>query len=185
MPPDAPLPARPATPDPLGIQAAVNAVLALHHQEDRGSLAALRRMDTDAPLEPAFQRILVKVWPEAGLEMAQRRALFVKVLALAMNADLLKGAARKLGEAMADPEIDIKERRVQMLMTARGPALEDAVLRLARRLVRAGHLPFHDLGRLLLGSEARIEKTRFEIARAYWAAGLRDEGAGAPAAPNR
>jgi hypothetical protein len=170
MLPDVNEPAADVRPDPLRIQAAVNAVLSLHHQEARGDLAALRRMDVEQPIEPAFQRILVKVWPEAGIGKARRLALFVKVLALAMSADLLKGPRQRLGEVMADPLIDVKERRVQMLMTARGPALDDAVLRLARRLVQAGRLPFHDLGRLLLGSEEAVERTRFDIAKAYWAA---------------
>ena len=56
-----------------------------------------------------------------------------------------------------------------MLMTARGNALDDLLLRTARRLVREGLLPYQDIGRLILGGPKTVEDIRFRTARAYWA----------------
>lgn len=155
-----------------------NAVRSLHRREARGELASLRRMDEAAAIEPAFQRILVRVAHDASLDNprlhddARRLALMTKILALGMSIEVLADGYRNLGDAMA--AADVSERRVQGLMTARGPALDDLVLRLSRRLVRAGTLPFLDIGRLLLGSADMVEKTRFRIAKGYWAS-LRDD----------
>ncbi|MBX3569851.1 MAG: hypothetical protein KF914_17435 [Rhizobiaceae bacterium] len=149
-----------------------NAVRSLHRREARGELASLRRMDEAAAIEPAFQTILVRVAPNASLgdrhpyDDARRLALVTKILALGMSIEVLGKGYRNLGEAMA--AADVSERRVQGLMTARGPALDDLVLRLSRRLVRAGTLPFLDIGRLLLGSADMVERTRFQIAKGYW-----------------
>jgi hypothetical protein len=156
------------------IDALVNAIRSLHHQEARGELAGLRRMDTDRAVEPAFQRILVRVVPNASFRSIRRNddagrlALVTKILALGTDPDVLADGHRNLGEVMAAQ--GIKERRVQVLMTARGPALDDLLLRLSRQLVRGGSLPFLDLGRLVLGSAESIEKTRFRIAQGYWRA---------------
>lgn len=148
------------------ISTLANAVRALHHQERRGDLASLRRMNPERPFEQPFQRILVRTAPDASLEDARRIALFVRTLALAMTPSVLKDGARSLGEAMVAARIS--ERRVQMLMTARGDALDDLVVRIARRLVRDGSLPINDIGRLILGSARTVEKTRFEVAKAFW-----------------
>ena len=159
------------------IQGLAMAVRRLHRQERRGELAALRRMDPEHPVVQPFQRILLHVAPDASLDRARRIALFVKILALPMSDDVLKSGRRVLGMAMESA--DVSERRVQTLMTARGEALDDHVLRLARRLAREGDLPFEEIGRLILGDERVIEDTRFEIARAYWAGRTRREDAAA------
>lgn len=148
------------------IGALANAVRALHHQERRGDLASLRRMDCAAPVVPAFQRILVRTAPDADLDRARRIALFVKILSLPTSIDPFAGGRRRLGEVLATEGIG--EARVQMLMTARGPALDDLLLRMARRLVQAGTLPFEDIGRLILGDGPTIERVRFSVAKAYW-----------------
>ena len=150
-----------------------NAVLALHHQERRGDLAALRRMDPRRPYEEAFVRILVKLAPKADLDEARRLALLVKILALPTGRGALEGGRRKLGRAMA--QAGVSERRVQVLMTACGAALDDLLVRLARRLTRASRLPYEEIGRMVLGNEAAIEETRFAIARGYWAASPDDD----------
>lgn len=163
------------------ITALANAVRALHHQERRGDLASLRRMDADEPVPPAFQRILVRAAPDADLNHARRIALFVKILSLPMGGDALAADRRRLGEAMADD--GISEKRVQMLMTARGPALDDLLLRTARRLARAGVLPFQEIGELILGDPTIRERTRFAVAKAYWAGRARRDDAGTAAPP--
>lgn len=138
----------------------------LHKTEQRGDLASLRRMDPVRPFEPAFQRMLVRVAPKADPDETQRIALFVKMLALAPNKAALRNGRRPLGSALAAARIT--ERRVQVLMTARGRSLDDTIMRLSRRLVREGPLPYIEIGTFLLGSEQQIERVRFSIARAYW-----------------
>lgn len=157
---------RPAQHSGEPIEALASAVRALHHQERRGDLASLRRMDAGRALEPAFHRILAVIAPEASLERARRMALLVKILALSTDLDTLAPGRIGLGDAMAAG--GISEKRVQTLMTARGEVLDDSLVRIARRLVRTGPLPYRDIGRLILGSAETIERMRFEIARAYW-----------------
>lgn len=154
-----------------------NAIRSLHYRDKRGELASLRRMDEGTAVEPAFQQILAGVAPTAYLDRndrlgrpryddARRLALMTKILALPMSRDGLADGYGNLGEAMAAAKVS--ERRVQALMTARGAALDDLVLRMARLLVRAGMLPFLDIGRLLLGTTTSVENTRFRIAKGYW-----------------
>ncbi|KQT88479.1 hypothetical protein ASG48_03465 [Aurantimonas sp. Leaf443] len=154
------------------------AIRVLHKVEQRGDLAALRRMDPAQPLAPAFQRLLVRIAPKAGLERAKRIALLAKILALPAGAAALENGRRPLGLALAEEKI--AERRVQMLMTARGEALDDAILRLARRLARRGSLPFVEIGQLLLGGEDEVEDTRYRIARAYWTSRAASEDVAPP-----
>lgn len=138
----------------------------LHEAEQRGDLAALRRMDPAQPFAPAFQRMLVQVAPRSGLDRARRMALLAKILALPPSGEALADGRRALGTALF--EVGATERRVQVLMNARGEALDDAILRLSRRIARSGALPFFDLGRLILGGEREVETTRYRIARDYW-----------------
>lgn len=150
------------------IDGLANAVRSLHKAQSRGDLANLRRMDSERPTEPAFQRILVRVAPDAGLLRAKQIALFVKILALGMSEDVLADGKKKLGAVMR--AADVSERRVLGLMTAQGPTFDDLLFRLCRRLVREGSLPFVEIGRLILGRADTIETTRFSIARAFWTA---------------
>jgi len=156
------------------VEALANAVRSLHRQEARGELADLRRMDAEQAIEPAFQRILARVAPHASFRSTRRHddagrlALVTRILALGTSPDVLADGHRNLGEAMAAQ--GIKERRVQVLMTARGTTFDDLLLRLSRQLVRGGSLPFLDLGRLVLGSADSVERTRFRIAQGYWRA---------------
>lgn len=166
--------AKPENDDPTRtlVDALANAIRSLHLKEARGDLASLRRMDADEAIEPAFQRILVRVAPDASCQSerrdkdAQRLALMVKILALGMDREKLSDGYRNLGEMMAI--VGVSERRVQGLMTAQGPTLDDLIVRLSRRLLRDGALPFLDIGRLILGSPVSVQNTRFKIAKGFW-----------------
>lgn len=156
------------------IEALANAVRALHHQENRGALAALRRMNARRAIEPAFHRVLAREASGASRKHALRLALLTKILALATNVDVLRNGRQNLGDALY--AAGVSEARVQMLMTARGSALDDLLLRTARRLVHDGFLPYEDIGKLVLGGPKIIEHTRFRIARAYWARRIPADG---------
>lgn len=183
MPSDAEIAELPVRPDgrsPSLTDLLLKEIRGLHAAEKRGDLASLRRMDADTPLEPAFLRILVKVAPRADVDEARRIGLLVKIMALAMSADVLSARGDvRLGAVMH--ETGVSERRVQGLMTARGPTLDDHLVRLARRLVKGGTLPVPEIGRLILGSPETVERTRFDIARAYWTAA--DKADASPTAP--
>ena len=83
------------------IDALANAVRALHHQENRGDLAALRRMKTESPTEPAFHRILAGTALNASFEHARRLALLTKILALATSLETLRNGGQNLGRGAA------------------------------------------------------------------------------------
>ena len=157
MPPD--------TESEHGIEAWANAVRSLAKAGDRGALAALRRSGTGLPA--AFWKIAVKTDPLAKPQRIKRMALVFQLLAL--RPENLIAGRRKLGAALAAEEIS--ESRVQKLMTARGPALDDQVIRIARRLAISGALPYRELAELLLAENHDspfIEDVRLEIARGYW-----------------
>lgn len=182
MPPDAVAvseavaPASPDRADPVRarIEALATAIRHLHNRGARGELADLRRMDEARAVEPALHKLLARAAPDAEFGARLRRddivrlALMTKVLALGMSLETLGRGHYDLGRMMADAKIS--ERRVQMLMQARGPAFDDLVLRLSRRLVREGALPYLDIGRLVLGQDEMVERTRRRIAKGFWGA---------------
>jgi hypothetical protein len=150
------------------IGALANAIRELHHRGDRGALAELRRMDTAGPpVSGALHQLLARRYPGRLDEARARRlALFIRILALAGAADGLKDGPRLLGRRME--EIGVSPARVERLLAARGPAFDDQVLLLARRLANAGPLPFREIGQLVLGDAGAVERTRYDIARGYW-----------------
>ena len=157
MPPD--------TESESGIEAWANAMRSLAKASDRGALAELRRSGTELPA--AFWKIAVKTDPHARPERIKRMALVFQLLAL--RPENLIAGRRKLGAALAAE--NISEARVQKLMTARGPALDDQVIRIARRLANGGSLPYRELSELLLAENhdsPAVESMRLEIARGYW-----------------
>ena len=157
MPPD--------TESDYGIEAWANAVRSLAKASDRGALAELRRSGTELPA--AFWKIAVKTDPRARPERIKRMALVFQLLAF--RPDNLISGRGKLGAALAAE--NISEARVQKLMTAVGPALDDQVIRIARRLANSGALPYRELAELLLAENhgsPLIEDIRLEIARGYW-----------------
>lgn len=175
MPPDVAEERENAGRDPVRdrIEELATGIRHLHSQKSgRGALAALRRMDEARAVEPAFYLLLARRVPGASVGARHRRddidrlALMTKVLALGMGIDVLGRGHDDLGRLMDDA--DISERRVQALMNARGRALDDLVLRLSRRLVREGSLPYLDIGRLILGPDDMVESTRRRIAKGYW-----------------
>ena len=148
-----------------GIEAWANAVRSLAKASDRGALAELRRSGKELPA--AFWKIAVKTDPRARPERIKRMALVLQMLAL--RPDKLIAGRGKLGEALATE--NISEARVQKLMTARGPALDDQVIRVARQLANSGALPYRELAELLLAEDhgcPAVELIRLEIARGYW-----------------
>lgn len=187
MPPDAAgeledaAPAARNGPDPVRkrVEELATAIRHLHNQGARGELAGLRRMDETRAVEPALHRLLARRAPDAEFGAKFRRddmgrlALMTKVLALGMGVETLGRGHYDLGRMMADAKIS--ERRVQTLMQARGPAFDDLILRLARRLVREGALPYLDIGGLVLGSDEMVERTRRRIAKGFWGARVEKE----------
>lgn len=152
------------------ITALASAVRQLHHRQQRGELAELRRMNPGQVLmSAAFQRLLAGLYPgRLDENRARRLAVLTRILALPMSEDVLKEGGRILGETLA--RVGISENRVQRLLLARDEAFDDQLLLLARRLVNAGALPFREMGRLILGSPGTVERTRYDIARGYWVA---------------
>lgn len=169
-------PVSPEGTDPVRarIEALAKAIRHLHNRGARGELAALRRMDEARAVEPALHKLLARGAPDAEFGARLRRddigrlALMTKVLALGMSIETLGRGHYDLGRMMADTKIS--ERRVQTLMQARGPAFDDLILRLSRRLVREGALPYLDIGRLVLGQDEMVERTRRRVARGFWGA---------------
>lgn len=163
------------------IEALATAIRHLHNRGDRGELAALRRMDEARAVEPALHRMLARCAPGYRAEAGRRHddlvrlALMARVLSLGMSIDVLGRGRHDLGRAMAEAEPKVSERRVQMLMEARGPAFDDLILRLSRRLAREGTLPYLDIGRLVLGPEWMVEETRRRIAKGYWGSRVEKE----------
>lgn len=178
MPPDAvtvsEAPASGDRTDPVRarIEALATAIRHLHNRGARGELAALRRMDEVRAVEPALHKLLADAAPDAEFGARFRRddiirlALMTKVLAFGMSIETLGRGHYDLGRTM--DEAKISERRVQTLMNARGPAFDDLILRLSRRLVRHGVLPYLDIGRLVLGQDEMVERTRRRIAKGFW-----------------
>ena len=158
-------------PEPLSeakADAWANAIRGLHHAENRGALADLRRMEPDKSLPSAFWTIAAKSEPGANESRLRRMARVLQMLAF--RPDGLDSGRRKLGAALE--AAGVSEARVQKLMTARGPALNDQVIRIARRLANSGKLPYRELADLLLAENhdsPAVETIRLEIARGYWA----------------
>ena len=147
-----------------------NAIRSLHHAENRGALADLRRMEPDKSLPSAFWIIAAKSEPAANENRLRRMARVLQMLAFPFRPDGLDSGRRKLGAALE--AAGVSEARVQKLMTARGPALDDQVIRIARRLANSGALPYRELAELLLAENhdsPAVETIRLEIARGYWA----------------
>lgn len=161
------------------IEALATAIRHLHNRGARGELAALRRLDEARAVEPALHRMLAGCAPGYRADTDNRHddlgrlALMARVLALGMSIDVLGRGRHDLGRALA--EADVSERRVQMLLEARGPALDDLILRISRRLVREGALPYLDIGRLILGHDEMVEDTRRRIAKGYWGSRVEKE----------
>lgn len=152
----------------------IDAIRRLHHGEQRGPLAELRRMNTSGPpVSSVAQELLARLFPGWLSEHdARRLALFARILALPMSIDGLDEAHGDKGIGMGGRMLaaGISEKRVERLLLARGDAFDDQLLLVARRLANSGPLPCREIGKLILGDPATIEQTRYDIARGYWIA---------------
>jgi CRISPR system Cascade subunit CasB len=148
------------------VEAFANKVRELANRERRGDLAALRRLNAEAPAAPAFFQILVKIAPESGPDSLRRYARLLQIFALRPEA-LVPGS---LGVALA--AAGVSEGRVQKLLAARGPALAEQIRLIARRLANGGSLPYRQIGDLILAKDDTeiAEDLRLRIARDYWRA---------------
>lgn len=150
-----------------GIEDWANAVRSLAQAENRGALAELRRMEPEMTLPAAFWNIVAASERRASPARLRRIAGVIKVMAFRPKD--LDGGRRKLGAALA--AADVTESRVRKLMTARGPALDGQVTRIARRLANTAPLPYREFAELLLAENhgsPKVEDIRLEIARGYW-----------------
>ena len=143
-----------------------NSIRKVHAAERRGDLAELRRLDPERPNAPAFFRIVTKAAPQSPPAAMRRYARLLQILALKPDALTPWG----LGKTMA--EAGISESRVQKLLSARGPAFDEQIRLVARRLANFGRLPYREIGRLLLAPEESdaVEDFRLRIAHDYWRA---------------
>lgn len=147
--------------------------------------AELRRMDPErfspalGALMPVLMRAEVPV-ETIGDDRLQRWAVIVHAVAIMAGT---RGRRVHSPEARAGRvlhEADFKELRFMRLMTARGPALTDQIVRLSRLLAAKEKLPIdlRPLAELILseGIDAgRAEKARLDLARSYYAAAAEAE----------
>jgi CRISPR type I-E-associated protein CasB/Cse2 len=142
----------------------------------RGDLAALRRMEPDAPgRTPVVLRLLARHASEGleyGADELRRWALVLHGMAL--MAPEHHRSAVPVGRALFGPgrEPLYTESRLARLLSARGPAFRAQVPRLARQLKGKDQaLDWCELADLILAEgrdEARAEQARERIARAYY-----------------
>lgn len=141
-----------------------------------GDRAALRRLylTRSHRADGIVQGLLYR----AGLPAMLDPAAFAPWRMLAHVAALLSGTAgehphapgRRLGRALH--AAGLSENRFLRLTAARGPALEDQIVRAARRLAQAGSAPVDLWPVLLLAGrdQAKAENARLQIAQDYFAA---------------
>jgi CRISPR type I-E-associated protein CasB/Cse2 len=142
----------------------------------RGDLAALRRMDPDAPgRTPVLLRLVARHAAdrlEYGADELRRWALVLHGMAL--TAPRLHRSTLPVGRALfgLGREPLYAETRLARLLSARGPAFRAQVPRLARQLkAKDQALDWRELADLILAEgrdEARAEQARERIARAYY-----------------
>jgi CRISPR type I-E-associated protein CasB/Cse2 len=142
----------------------------------RGDLAALRRMDPDAPgRTPVLLRLLARHASdrlEYGGDELRRWALVVHGMAL--MAPEHHRATLPVGRALFGPgrEPLYAESRLARLLSARGLAFRTQVPRLARQLkAKDQALDWREFADLILAEgrdEARAEQSRERIAGAYY-----------------
>ena len=140
----------------------------LNESEATGELAALRRMRRHDVPPAAFYRLMARAGAyEMGPHCVRRWAHAVAIMA--QRPDSLKASG--LGEALKC--IGFSERRLDMLLYARGPALYDLALRTAVRIAKSGEqLPYRDLCHLVLYDDRRdkareADDVRIRVAQSF------------------
>jgi CRISPR system Cascade subunit CasB len=142
----------------------------------RGDLAALRRMEPDAPgRTPVLLRLLARHASDSleyGADELRRWALVLQGMAL--MAPEHHRTTLPVGRALFGPgrEPLYAESRLARLLSARGRAFRAQVPRLARQLkAKDQALDWRELANLILAEgrdEARAEQARETIARSYY-----------------
>lgn len=136
----------------------------------RSDLAALRRLNTEAPSAPVFWQMMARYVPGASDDMVCRWALILQGMAL--MAPHHRAGDPSIGRALRNA--DFKEARLARFLNARGRQFRAAVPRLARQLAAKGQpIDWRTLGVLILTegrNERRAEQIRMAIARDYYAA---------------
>lgn len=142
--------------------------------------AELRRMDPER-FSPALGA-LIPVLLRAGIrtdtigeDRLRRWAVIVHIVAILAGTSGRRVHSPDVATGRVIHDADFKELRFMRLMTARGPALMDQVVRLARFLAAREVLPIdlRPLATLVLCEgidEEKAEQARLELARFYYAA---------------
>jgi len=148
----------------------------------RGDLAALRRMDPDAPDAAVFWRLLAHHELAGNPAVEGKWALILHGIALMTNTSENRSAhsattpvGRALylgGEEHRDGGF-FSETRLNRLLTARGPMMRALLARMFRMVGASRPFDWREMAQLILYDgyrEDRAENARRNIARAYYAA---------------
>lgn len=137
-----------------------------------GDLAALRRLDPDAPDGAAFWQLVAWFAPELFDDENGQRVLAATVrgMAIAHPFHLPVGGRRSLGTAMA--EADVAEARLLRLLRLGRAGLPEELRRLARLMASKGddgRFDWSDAAWLLATADSNAgEKVRRRIARDFY-----------------
>ncbi len=148
----------------------------------RGDLAALRRMDPDAPDAAAFWRLLAQHELAGNPAVESKWALILHGIALmtdtsenrsAHSATTPVGRALYLGGEEHRDGGFFSETRLNRLLTARGPMMRALLARMFRMVGTGRPFDWREMAHLILYDDYRedlAEEARRDIARAYYAA---------------
>lgn len=175
-------PALPGRPPSYGDTAARLAAALAREDFPRGDLAALRRMDPDAPDAAVFWRLLAQHQLPDNPAVESKWALILHGVALmtdtsqnrsAHSATTPVGRALFLGDEEHREKGFFSETRLNRLLTARGPMLRTLLTRMFRMIGTTRPFDWREMARLILYDgyrHDRAENARRGIARAYYAA---------------
>ena len=148
----------------------------------RGDLAALRRMDPDAPDAAVFWRLLAEHDLQGTPAVESKWGLILHGIALMTNTsenrsahagNMPVGWALYLGGEDSRGSGFFSEQRLNRLLTARGPMMRTLLARLFRMMGSGRPFDWREMARLILYDEYRedrAEDARRNIARSYYEA---------------
>ena len=148
----------------------------------RGDLAALRRMDPDAPDAAVFWRLLAEHDLQGNPAVENKWGLILHGIALMTDTsqnrsahfgNMPVGRVLFLGDEELREKGFFSETRLNRLLTARGPMMRTLLARMFRMLGTTCPFDWREMARLILYDgyrEDRAENARRNIARAYYAA---------------
>jgi len=175
-------PARQGRPPSWGEIAVRLAAAVAREDFPRGDLAALRRMDPDAPDAAVFWRLLAQHDLLGNPAFESKWALILHGIALMTDTSANRsahsgttpvGRALFLGDEEHRDSGFFSETRLNRLLTARGPMLRTLLTRMFRMIGTTRPFDWREMARLILYDgyrEDRAEYARRGIARAYYAA---------------